>query len=243
LAPNVVKDNIMELGTVQPHLQPVNRRKETAKELVLEPAVGNAAEPLPAEIVAELKDKLSQAKVRQTAISSERRAVAFAAHMGSADDRTRLDQLNQEGAILSGEIEGIEAAISDIQTRIANASADAAIQAERQKRREVAQLAGELRGHAAKIDELWRQSIAEYMVLQAKLEKIAQSGVARPSLFQVQTACRRALIAAFLGSPLRLELLAPGGRHTVAALVDAWARNAEVWANRAPPKANGKDAA
>jgi hypothetical protein len=34
-----------------------------------------------------------------------------------------------------------------------------------------------------------------------------------------------------------------GGRHTVAALVDAWARNAEIWANRAPPKANGKDAA
>jgi hypothetical protein len=94
--------------------------------------------------------------------------------MGSADDRTRLDQLNQEGAILSGEIEGIEAAISDIQTRISNASADAAIEAERQKRLEIARLADELRGHAAKIDELWRASIAEYLVLQAKLEKIAQ---------------------------------------------------------------------
>jgi predicted nucleic acid-binding Zn-ribbon protein len=119
---------------------------------------GNAAEPPPEELVAELKDKLSEAKVRQAAISSERRTVALAAHMGSADDRTRLDQLNQEGAILSGEIQGIEAAISDIQTRISNASADAVIEAERQKRREVAQLAEELRGHAAKIDELWRAS-------------------------------------------------------------------------------------
>jgi hypothetical protein len=82
----VVKDDLMELDAVQPALQPVNRRKESAKGVVLEPAVGNAAEPPPAEIVAELKDKLSQAKVRQTAISSERRVVALAAHMGSADD-------------------------------------------------------------------------------------------------------------------------------------------------------------
>jgi hypothetical protein len=118
-----------------------------------------------------------------------------------------------------------------------------AIEAERQKRLEIAQLAGELREHAAKIDELWRASIAETVVLQRKLQDVAQSGVARPSRHQVKTACRRALIAAFIGSPLQLELLAPGGRHTVAALVDAWARNAEIWANRAPPKANGKDAA
>ena len=164
----------MELDAMQPPLQPVYKRKQTAKDLILEPAVGNGAEPPPDAIVAELEQKLSQAKLRQAAISSERRAVALAAHMGSADDRTRLHHLNQESAILSGEIEGIEAAISDIQTRISNASADAAIEAERQKRLEIARLADELRGHAAKIDELWRASIAEYLVLQAKLEKIAQ---------------------------------------------------------------------
>jgi hypothetical protein len=243
LAPNVVKDNVMELDAVQPSHQPVNRRKEIAKAVVLEPAAGNAVEPPPEELVAELKDKLSRARALHTAISSERRTVALAAHMGSADDRTRLDQLNQEGTILSGEIEGLEAAITDAQSRIANARADAAIEAERQKRREIAQVADQLRGHAAKIDELWRASIAEYLVLQAKLEKIAQSGVGRPSRFQVQTACRRALIAAFIGSPLRLELLAPGGRHTVANLVAAWAGNAEAWANRALPRSNGKGAA
>jgi hypothetical protein len=162
LAPNVVKDDVMELDAVQPALQPVNRRKESAKGVILEPAVGIAAEPPLDQIVAELKDKLSQAKVRQTAISTDRRAVALAAHMGSVDDRARLDQLNQEGANpVRAEIESIEAAINDAQTRIANAKADAAIEAERQKRREIARLADELRGHAAKIDELWRASIAE----------------------------------------------------------------------------------
>ena len=231
------------MDTVQPSHQPVNRRKESAKSVVLEPAVGNAAEPPPEELVAELKEKLSQAKLRQTAISNERRSVALAAHMGSADDRASLDQLNQEGAILFGEIESIEAALTEAQARIANARADAAIEAELQKRQEIAQIAGELRGPAAKIDELWRTSIAEYLLLQRKLQDIAQSGVARPSRHQVQTACRRALISAFIGTPLQLELLAPGGRHTVAALVDTWARNAEAWAKQAlPRKANGKNA-
>jgi predicted nucleic acid-binding Zn-ribbon protein len=240
----MVKDNVMELDAALLSHQPVNRRKETAKVLVLEPALGNAAELPSTEMIAELEEKLSQARARQMAFSGERKKISLAAHMGSVEDRARLDQLNKEGAILSDEIEGIEAAINDAQTRIANAKANATIEAEHQKRREVAQLADELRGHAQKIDELWRASIAEYLILQAKLEKIAQSGVARPSRFQVQTACRRALIAAFIGSPLRLELLAPGGRHTVANLVAAWAGNAEAWAKQAlPRRANGKDAA
>jgi hypothetical protein len=240
----MVKDNVMELDTVQPSHQPVNRRKETAKGLVLEPAVGNAAELPSTEMIAELEEKLSQARARQMAIGGERKTISLAAHMGSANDRARLDQLNQEGAILSGEVEGLEAAINDAQTRIADAKADAAIEAELQKRQEIAQIAGELRGHAAKIDDLWRASIAEYLVLQRKLQDIAQSGVARPSRFQVQTACRRALISAFIGTPLQLELLAPGGRHTVANLVAVWAGNAEAWAKQAlPRRANGKDAA
>jgi hypothetical protein len=233
----------MEPDVVQPPLQPVNKRKETAKGLVLKPAVGNAAEPPPDEIVAELKGKLSRAKERQMVISGERKKISLAAHMGSVDDRARLDQLNQEGAILFGEIESIEAALTDAQACIANARADAAIEAELQKRREILGVADELRVHAAKIDELWRASIAEYLVLQGKVHEIALAGVGRPSRHQVQSACRRALISAFIGTPLQLELLAPGARHTVVALVDTWARNAEAWARQMSPRANGKDAA
>jgi predicted nucleic acid-binding Zn-ribbon protein len=178
------------------------------------------------------------------AISDERKRISLAAHMGSADDRTRLDQLNHDGAILSGEIESIEAAIADAQAQIAHAHAVAAMEAEREKRREVVSLADELRGHAEKIDHLWRASIDEYLVLQQKLHEIAQSGVGRPSRHQVQSACRRALISAFIGTPLQLDpLLAPGERHRVTDLVASWARNVEAWARQAPARANGKDAA
>jgi hypothetical protein len=241
----MVKDNDMELDAVDSSYQTPNRRKDghPAKDLVLEPAVGDAAEPAYDEIVAELLEKLSQAKARQTVISADRKVISLAAHMGSADDRARLDQLNQEGAILSGEIESIEAAIAEVQARIADAKAAAALDADRQKRQEVVRLANELQGHAGKIDGFWRASIDEYLVLQRKLHEIAQSSGGRPSRHLVQAACRRALISAFLGSPLQLELLAPGERHTVAGLVATWARNVEIWANQQSPRTNGRDAA
>jgi hypothetical protein len=229
----------IELDTQQPPHQPVNRHRDRRAE----PAVGNIPEPPSDEIVAILEEKLSQAKARQMAISGERKAVSLAAHMGSEGDRARLDQLNQEGAILSGEIESIEAAIAEVQARIANAKAAAALEAEKQKRQAIVRLTDELREHALKIDDLWRQSIAEYLLLQGKLHDIAQAGVGRPSRNQVQSACRRALISAFIRTPLQLELLAPGERHTVAELVASWARNVEAWANQAARRANGKDAA
>jgi hypothetical protein len=230
----------MELDTLlRPAHQPVNRHKD---QRAVEPTVRDT-EPPPEEIVATLEEKLSQAKARQMAISGERKAVSLAAHMGSEGDRARLDQLNHEGAILSGEIESLEAAITDAQTRIADARAAAALEAERQKRQAIVRLIDELREHALKIDDLWRQSISEYLLLQGKLHDIAQSGVGRPSLHQVQSACRRALISAFIGTPLQFQQLAIGERHTVSNLVGSWARNVEAWARQAPPRTNGKDAA
>ena len=230
----------MELDSVQLSHQAVSRRKDGQ---AVEPPVGNGPEPPSDEVLAKLEVALAQTKARQMAISDERKRISLAAHMGSADDRARLDQLNHEGAILSGELESIEAAIAEVQARIANAKAAAALEAEKQKRQAIVRLTDELREHALKIDDLWRQSIAEYLLLQGKLHDIAQSGVGRASLHQVQSACRRALISAFIGTPLQLELLAPGERHKVTDLVASWARNVEAWARQAPARTNGKDLA
>ncbi|SRR6266446_317363 len=238
----------MELDAIQISDLSVNKRKsrKPITAVIVEPTVENAVDPLPNEIIAELEEKLLQARARRAAITGERKAISLAAHMGSTGDRAQLDQLNQEGAILSGEIESIEFAIAEAQAWVAATENTAAIEAERQKRHQIVQLADELRGHALKIDDLWRQSIAEYVILQDKLHQIVQSGVGRPSRHQVQSACRRALISAYIGSPLQLELLAPAERRTVAHLVEVWARNVEVWANQPidmAPTINGRRAA
>jgi hypothetical protein len=183
-------------------------------------------------ILPQLEAKLSAAKARQAEITRERNSIALAAHMGSANDRTRLDGLNHDGAILAGEIEGLDAAILQAKARIAEAEANAAAEVDRCKRREVVQLADEIRRHGERIDALWRQSIAEYAELQTKLTEIVQLGVGRPSLQQIRVACQRALISAFIGSPLQFQIIAPTERHSVSDLVDLWARAAETWAGR-----------
>ena len=183
-------------------------------------------------ILPQLEAKLSAAKARQAEITRERNSIALAAHMGSANDRARLDKLNHDGAILAGEIEGLDAAILQAKARIAEAEANAAAEVDRGKRREVVGLADDIRGHGERIDALWRQSIAEYAELQTKLTEIVELGVGRPSLQQIRVACQRALISAFIGSPLQFQIIAPTERHSVSDLVDSWARAAETWAGR-----------
>ena len=234
----------MEVEQAQPWHAPATRRKDgrTAKEAAIEPAIGEAAGPLPV-LVSDLEDRLQQARTCLTAITAERKAISLAAHMGSGEDRARLDQLNREGGILAGEIEGIEAAIAQVQARITETEAAAVFEAEREKRQAMLQLAEELQDHAEKIDHLWRQSISEYVTLQGKLHQIANACGGRPALHVAQSACRRALISAFIGTPLQLQLLAPGDRHTVADLVATWVENARGWITQSMRRANGRDAA
>jgi hypothetical protein len=202
------------------------RNRQTAAEEPLNPP--EAAKSL----LRQLEERLALPLAQKAEISRQRTSISLAAHMGSPDDRARLDELNQEGAILAGQIEGLEAAISQAKALIAEAETNAAAEVDRRKRREVLQLADEIRGHAERIDALWRQSIDEYGDLQTKLTAIVQLGVGRPTQQQVRVACQRALVAAFIGTPLQSQLLAPNQRHSVSDLVNSWANAAEAWAGR-----------
>jgi hypothetical protein len=183
-------------------------------------------------LLPQLEEKLSAAKGRQAEISTERGSISLAAHMGSASDRARLDELNQEGAILAGEIEGIEAAIAQARKRSAEAEAAEVAEVEQRKRREVLRLSSEIRSHAERIDELWRESLDQYGDLQTKFTEIVRLGVGRPSLHQLRVACQRALISAFIGSPLQIQIIAPNERHSVLDLINSWAAAAEAWTRR-----------
>src|SRR5215472_5878987 len=99
---------VANLDALRPSHQPPKRRPEAQPAKA---AVDKGVKPPLEEVVAELGGKLAQAREHQAAIGRERKAISLAAHMGSADDRARLDHLNQEAAILAGEVEGIEAAI------------------------------------------------------------------------------------------------------------------------------------
>jgi hypothetical protein len=224
---NLSEDSMSDVGDATE--RPTGHRRQKAAEHKPNVLEG------PKAILLQLEEKLSLARARQAEISGERNSIALAAHMGSASDRARLDGLNHDGAILAGEIEGLEAAILQAKARIAEAEANAAAEVDRGKRREVVRLADEIRGHGERIDALWRLSIEEFDHMQAKLQEIVQLGVGRPTQQQVRVTCQRALVAAFIGSPLQFQILAPNERHTMAELVNSWANAAMMWA--------GKDAA
>jgi len=114
---DMVKDNFMELNSMQTSDLSVNKRKtrQPPEAVIVEATFERAVDPLPKkvqaatvrptaqkvidpqpeEVIAELEGNLSAARARQTAITAERKAISLAAHMGSPKDRTRLDQLNQ----------------------------------------------------------------------------------------------------------------------------------------------------
>ena len=58
-------------------------------------------------------------------------------------------------------------------------------EAARQKRREVARIAGQAREQAEKIDALLRQAIVEYVVMQDKLHEISLHNRGKPARHQV----------------------------------------------------------
>jgi hypothetical protein len=54
---------------------------------------------------------------------------------------------------------------------------------------------------------------------------------AAPHINLIDVSCKRALIAASMGSRLQLEHLAPGERHTFSELADRWANGIEAFAS------------
>jgi hypothetical protein len=61
---------------------------------------------------------------RQTVIAHDRGKVAFHAHTGDKKARAKLDSLNQEGAVLAGEIDSLAAAVAEASDRLARAEAE-----------------------------------------------------------------------------------------------------------------------
>jgi hypothetical protein len=68
----------------------------------------------------------ADALARQTIIAHDRGEIAFLAHTGDKKARAKLDALNQEGAILAGEISSLAAAVGEAEDRLTRAEAEVA---------------------------------------------------------------------------------------------------------------------
>lgn len=79
-----------------------------------------------------------------------------------------------------------------------------------------------MRGQAAALDAAMRAVFDGFAALRETMFELNRLG-ATPQINLIDVACKRALLAASMGSRLQLEHLAPAERHSVAELADRWA--------------------
>jgi chromosome segregation ATPase len=137
------------------------------------------------QVLRDLVAKRDKLNGRAEQISQERKSVGFQVHAEhDKAARRRLDELNNESAKLSGELESVEAAISEAGVRLdaAKAAAErAADQEKARKLREVIKRASEL-----KIDEHLEAAIADLNKLFLIINDIHHLGSEFPTHLQAR---------------------------------------------------------
>src|ERR1700730_3745982 len=78
------------------------------------------------ETLSGFEDRLKSAALRRREIATERRALAFRACAGDAEEKRRLEEINQEDAVLASDMVSLEAAIDKGKTRVNAAEREAA---------------------------------------------------------------------------------------------------------------------
>jgi hypothetical protein len=182
-----------------------------------------------AEIVRSLQSKHGDAIARQTAITTERRRIAFAAHTGDDQARAGLDALNQEDAVLVGEIAGLAAAIDEGRARVTEAERRADLEERAAAVLEVRKRLTTIRGHGASLDRAARKLVEAVETFRGEIIELRQFGIERPDLNSIDANFRRALESALMTTPLQLSHVGPADRVKFSDLVDAWATLADAW--------------
>lgn len=86
-------------------------------------------------VVTGLRTKLGEVEDRAVALGKERSQVAFLAHTDGGRERKRLDAINAEIATIGSEAESVRSAIGEAERRVAEATAAANADAEKERAR------------------------------------------------------------------------------------------------------------
>lgn len=193
--------------------------------------------------LAQLVDKKERATARGIALADERQGFAFAAHTGDRDARSKLDKINAEAVLHASEIESINAAIAEAQTRLAKAQQAAAVAMDKASARKLKAALDDFTKLGAVLDAALTTFVEASSQLHAALNTIHACGSASPSHQQVDTLGRHCLLTA-LGQTIwarDFERLAPNQRRSFKTLIGEWTTNIER--NAAAPRIGEEEAA
>jgi hypothetical protein len=200
------------------------------------------------EILASFIEKRGAHEAKLAELGRERAALSYSAHLGDPKARKRLDALHLEHAKADSEFLSIDAAVQTAQDKVKDAENAVSKATAADKALKVLALLPILEEHGKILDNAAAQVLASYTSLQNTARTLRtltntgadDAGIQRDRCVvtdqHLRVACKRALIAALIGTDLQVEALAPSERHSFAQLCDSWTEGAANWARRRLPE-------
>jgi hypothetical protein len=178
-------------------------------------------------VIAKIEAQLSALGERRERIAVERRDLAFAATAGETEAKSQIERLRSEAVAISAEIEDVEIAVSTAKARLREALAAQARVADIERAKKIRAHAAVLHRAGQDTDDAARQLAKAFTSVHTALQALAGLGIVHPGADLARVNLVRALNAALQGLPLRLDVIAPGDRHTFESITGGWGKSAE----------------
>jgi hypothetical protein len=192
------------------------------------------------KILADLEQKLADAKSRHDEAQSEAKEIAFAAYTGEADAKKRLERLHADASKIGAEVSSLEAAIIEARRRSALALAAETDAAQRAKAEQAIALLSEFEKRGAELDEALGSFLAKYAALTSDFHRLDALGYAPTTYALVKTNMSAAVTTALMFTEIRQGFLAPHQRRHFVDCIAGWGRNVRM---RAEGRLKAKTAA
>jgi hypothetical protein len=181
------------------------------------------------KIVRDLTEKRDLTEARIAGIADERKPLAIAVHVdGDHKARKRLDTINAEAATIAAELEGLDAAISEANARLATAVLAEAERADRENAKHLHLLCLELSEHGKRLDGVMSTLRVEAQAFRDTLNAIHARGCNFPSHGLADVNARNAIMTGLMATPWKIEHLAPGERRSFDKIVSGWVSRIEA---------------
>jgi hypothetical protein len=190
--------------------------------------------------LADLEQKLADARARHDETQSEAKEIAFAAHTGEADAKKRLDRLHADAAKISSEVLSLEAAIVESRRRVNEALAAESDDVARAKAERALALLDDFTKRGAELDAALGAFLEKYAALTADFHKLDALGYAPTTYALVKSNMSAAVTTALMFTEMRQGFLAPHQRRNFVDVIAGWGRNVRM---RAEARLKAKTAA
>jgi DNA repair exonuclease SbcCD ATPase subunit len=178
------------------------------------------------EQLASLQRKRAGAQQRADDLAAERARISFAAHSGDKAARKRLSEIHSEISAHESELASIDSALAEAARRNTVAAEEERLDARRADADDARQILAEMETVGFGVDESLAAFVERYQKFQELFDALHRLGFAPRS--EICRVSLRRVVSTRLGGIGLAELLPPGQRVALSALLQGWTREANA---------------